>query len=429
MNKTKICVIGGGISGISCAKILKEKGLDVEVFEKSNKLGGLISCEVHNGNLFHKVGGHVFNTKNEKVNNWFWSYFSKEKDFLSAKRNASILLDNVFVPYPIELNISRIKDKQISTNIILDLIEISNLEINKEYLNFDDFLKYNFGNTLYNLYFKPYNKKLWRKNLSSIPLNWLEGKLPMINPKEIIVKNINSQKSDGMAHQSFYYPKDGGSQFIIDRLAEGIKINYSEVSRIKYDSGLSVNSSNKKYDHIIYTGNLKEIGNLFDKSLIKKFQIFNELKKINKLRSNGTFNVLCECDKNEYSWIYLPEKKFLAHRIIMTGNFSENNNDKRLKIGRSTCVVEFSGEYKFEEVQSEISKLPFNLMPISFNFCEESYIINDFESREIINKIKVNFQKNNIHLCGRFAEWRYYNIDNCIEASMKVCDKILVDKN
>ena len=43
--------------------------------------------------------------------------------------------------------------------------------------------------------------------------------------------------------------------------------------------------------------------------------------------------------------------------------------------------------------------------------------------------IKLNLQKNNIHLCGRFAEWKYYNIDNCIEASMEVCDKILLDKN
>lgn len=429
MNSTKVCIIGGGISGVTCAKILKEKGIDVEVFEKADQLGGLISCEVHNGNLFHKVGGHVFNTKNEKVNDWFWSYFSKEKDFLSAKRNASIFLDNFFVPYPIELNISRIKDKQISRNIILDLIKISNLKKNKEYLNFDDFLKGNFGNTLYNLYFKPYNNKLWRKNLSKIPLDWLEGKLPMINPKEIIVKNINSQKSDGMPHQNFYYPRKGGSQFIIDRLAKGINKNHYEVFEIKYEGGFLVNSFKKKYDHIIYTGNLKKIRTLFDKGLIKKFKIDNELQIINKLKSNGTFNVLCECDKNDYSWIYLPEKKFLAHRLIMTGNFSENNNNKALKKDRSTCVVEFSGEYNFDKVKSELSKLPFNLNPISFNFCKESYILNDFKCREIIDKIKLNFQKNNIHLCGRFAEWKYYNIDNCIEAAMKVCDKILHEES
>ena len=113
----------------------------------------------------------------------------------------------------------------------------------------------------------------------------------------------------------------------------------------------------------------------------------------------------------------------------MTGNFSENNNNKELKKDRSTCVVEFSGEYNFDEVKSELSKLPFNLNPISFNFCKESYILNDFKCRETIDKIKLNFQKNNIHLCGRFAEWKYYNIDNCIEAAMKVCDKILYEKN
>ena len=29
MNSTKICIIGGGISGVTCAKILKEKGIDL----------------------------------------------------------------------------------------------------------------------------------------------------------------------------------------------------------------------------------------------------------------------------------------------------------------------------------------------------------------------------------------------------------------
>ena len=38
-----------------------------------------------------------------------FGHISKEKDFLSAKRNASIFLDNFFVPYPIELTSQELK--------------------------------------------------------------------------------------------------------------------------------------------------------------------------------------------------------------------------------------------------------------------------------------------------------------------------------
>ena len=45
-----------------------------------------------------------------------------------------------------------------------------------------------------------------------------------------------------MPHQNFYYPRQGGSQFIIDRLAEGLSKNHYEVFEIKYDYGFLVNS-------------------------------------------------------------------------------------------------------------------------------------------------------------------------------------------
>ena len=56
----KVAVIGAGISGVSVARMLNEKA-EVTVFEKKDKPGGLIACDVVDGNLYHKVGGHVFN--------------------------------------------------------------------------------------------------------------------------------------------------------------------------------------------------------------------------------------------------------------------------------------------------------------------------------------------------------------------------------
>ena len=63
----KIVVIGAGVSGLSIARLLVDGGNKVTVIEKEDKPGGLIKCDNINGCLYHKVGGHVFNTKRKDV--------------------------------------------------------------------------------------------------------------------------------------------------------------------------------------------------------------------------------------------------------------------------------------------------------------------------------------------------------------------------
>ncbi|HEX8358258.1 MAG TPA: NAD(P)-binding protein, partial [Segetibacter sp.] len=53
----KIAVVGTGISGLSVGQMLNEKH-EVVLFEKAERIGGLIKCELVNNQLFHRVGGH-----------------------------------------------------------------------------------------------------------------------------------------------------------------------------------------------------------------------------------------------------------------------------------------------------------------------------------------------------------------------------------
>jgi len=98
----RLAVIGGGVSGLACARLLSDR-YAVRVFEKERCPGGLIRCERVSGSLFHICGGHVFNTKNAEVDAWFWSRFDKSVDFTKADRKSAVCLENEkFVDYPIE---------------------------------------------------------------------------------------------------------------------------------------------------------------------------------------------------------------------------------------------------------------------------------------------------------------------------------------
>jgi len=422
--KNNFAIIGTGISGLSCGKLLNEKKIENTLFEKNNENGGLISCSIEDGSLFHKVGGHVFNTKFKNVNSWFWKYFDLKNEFSLADRNAAILIEGKLINYPIELNLSKLSSKH-QKMIIFELIELSSSNFKKKgtsnFQNFEEFLTHNFGKTLYNLYFKKYNKKIWNKNLKDIPIDWLEGKLPMIKPEEIILKNISASKNDNMVHSSFYYPKINGSQFIVDRLSKGLNIKRSRVEKIDFYKNSILINDYYQYKNLIYTGDVRNLINLLDTRIINELEINNLLKEIELFESNGTTTVFCECDINDYSWIYIPDEEIKAHRIIMTGNFSKNNNSPNIPKKRITCTVEFTGKISLKIVNENLNKLPFNISLLKYNFCQSSYIIHNSKTRIKINELKSKLKSRNIFLCGRFAEWEYYNMDAAINSAMNIC--------
>jgi len=72
----------------------------------------------------------------------------------------------------------------------------------------DEFLLAKFGKTLYEIYFKPYNEKIWNCNLSEISLDWLADKLPNPSIWEIIYNNFVKVNETSMVHSVFYYPKE-----------------------------------------------------------------------------------------------------------------------------------------------------------------------------------------------------------------------------
>lgn len=261
---SKTAIIGAGISGVTAGRVLKEEGIDAILYEKNTTPGGLIRCDWVEDNLFHKVGGHVFNAKDKTVSDWFWKHFDREKEFIKAERNAKILLKEKVIGYPLENHLYQLEEatvEKITTELLI--LQAKGYNEPYSYPNFEAFLRGNFGDTLYQLYFKPYNEKIWKVDLSTVPMPWLEGKLPMPDYAKIFLNNITRAGEKEMVHSTFYYPKKGGSQFIIDRLAEGLEIKYNTpVEELRYSDGKWQVNNEGLYDQIIYTGDVRRLSSI-----------------------------------------------------------------------------------------------------------------------------------------------------------------------
>lgn len=409
----RILIVGAGVSGLSAARMLSDRRLNVDVVEGSSRVGGLISCTVEEGYLFHRVGGHVFNSKDQKVLEWFWSIFDKDKDFFKVRRNAQILLGNRKYKYPIENHIFQF-EANLARQIIFELLELPKIE---DFLNFKDFLRYKFGETLCELYFYPYNEKIWQSTLEDISVDWLHGKLPSPSLAGIFESNILRNDQCEMPHSWFYYPKRGGSQFIVEGLAQGLEIAMKsklEMMSIQRD-GIKVNG--KLYDRVIYTGDIRDLHQII---VTDDNRLQHILKEVSDIPSHGTSNLLCECDPTDLSWLYLPDRGTAAHRIIYTGGFSSANNAAPDK---SSCVVEFTGYLTESEMLNEALKLPGIRRGIASNYTANSYVMHTNETKEKVGAARQALESLRIHLLGRFAEWEYYNMDTAIRSAMLLVSK------
>ena len=412
----RVAVIGAGVSGMTVARLLKNR-YEVVVYEKDATPGGLIRCKRVKGNLFHTCGGHVFNSKLPHVLDWFWNLFDKEQEFVKAERNSVVFMpDGCEVPYPIENHAYLLPDDIVKA-IVNDLVQMAQ-QGNNDVSNFEEFLINRFGKTLYETYFRPYNKKIWRRSLKDVPISWLEGKLPMPTVDEIIYNNIKKVKEKSFVHSTFWYEKENGSQLIADRLAEGLDVRLSEpIEQLIYDNGKWwVGKDHELYDIVVFCGNIKSLPRI-----IKGVSLGQYATQIDALESHGTTSVFCKIDKNPYSWIYLPSEEYEAHRIICTGNFAESNNVDKNTI---TATVEFTDEITEDDIRMNLAKMPLHPQYITHQYNSYTYPIQDNHTRQMIKDLKEELVSSQFFFTGRFADWEYYNMDVAMDAAMKTCNQI-----
>lgn len=348
----KYAVIGAGVSGLSMAGMLLKKGHEVVVYERDSRPGGLIKCTEVQGNLYHRVGGHVFNSRRQEVLDWFWSRFDRERDFVSARRRAVISLEGgAVVDYPIENHLDQFPEA-VRSSIVHELLELYR-NPPAEPRSLGEFFLNRFGKTLNSLYFTPYNNKVWRQDISQIAMDWLEDKLPMPSVAEILLNNIGHINESAMVHSSFFYAKNGGSQFLADTLARGLKVRYRQeaVNILPKDGKWLVQG--ELFDRVVFTGNVRQLGDCFP--------CMDELRpffpRISELRSHGTTSVLCRISPMITAGFTCPLRP-----TVLTGSFARGIFPEIIITGTSPPrLLNFSEQMTEGEIRRQLELIPFPL--------------------------------------------------------------------
>ena len=355
-------VVGAGLFGAVFAHEALKKGLKVLVIDKRHHSGGNLYCENIEGINVHKYGAHIFHTSNKEV----WRYVNQFVEFNHYVNSPIANYREKLYNLPFNMNTfyqlwgvktpSEAKAKIEEQREPYRDINPSNLEEQALFLG---------GKDLYDTLIKGYTEKQWGRPATEIP-SFIIKRLPF---RFTFDNNYFNDLYQGVPV--------GGYNALTDALFEGVEIH----------TGVNYFENKEKYDamarKVLYTGKIDEFFEFqFGKLEYRSLYFDTEVLDQDNFQGNAVVNY--------------TEKDIPFTRIIEHKHFEFGTQEK------TVITREYPHEFSKDN--------------------EPYYPINDAQNDALLARYKekaATQQYSDKYIFGgRLADYKYYDMDDTIEAAL-----------
>uniref|UniRef100_A0A7C3MFM2 FAD-dependent oxidoreductase n=1 Tax=Archaeoglobus fulgidus TaxID=2234 RepID=A0A7C3MFM2_ARCFL len=415
---SKIGIVGAGLSGLAIANRIKNS----VVFESESRPGGLLRTETLKGYTFDTGGSHIIFSKDDKI---LHEILDAIGDYVEHRRRAYIFYSNRFIKYPFENGISMLPAEE-RFHILKDFVE-NMIKEKKEPKNLLEWFYYVFGREITDRYLKPYNEKIWKRDLEDISLEWVGGRIPN-PPVDDVLRSAVGIETEGYTHQlKFFYPLKGGIETLARSLAKGADVRVSErVSWIEAGEGrvyVETTEGQYEFEKLVYTAPLTNLPKIMDCNEIK-----GEIQKLD-YNSLTVVGLGVKGEVPDFHWLYFPQDDIIFHRIAFLSNYSPYMAPE----GCSTVIAEISRR-PGERISNACDRVIDNLADVGFDFnvevCgtwewEHAYIVYNHHYREAVERIRAYLRERNVIPFGRFGGWEYLNMDEVMAKAKALAASVI----
>jgi UDP-galactopyranose mutase len=381
-NNFDVLVVGCGFAGAVAARRFAEQGKLIQIIEKRPHIAGnMYDCSDTNGVVIHLYGPHIFHTKNAMV----FEFLKRFSEWIPYEHRVLGSIDGKTVPIPfnftsLEALFSSDKAQQIKSIIAIEFKGRQKLSV-LELLNSENKAIKEFGEFVYSKVFINYTAKQWGV------------------PPEQVDKTVINRVPVFLGYDDRYFlddtiqfmPKNGYTQLFENLLNHpniSIELCSDAVNKIKIDTGEnSVYFCGELFEKpIIYTGAIDELlkykfGALPYRSLDLCFSQY----KMDSFQPAAVVNY-----PNEHEYTRITEFKHLTGQILP---------------GNTTILKEYPLQYNINAKKGNIPYYPI----------ENQANISQYQKyTESIKNIE------NLKLCGRLSEYKYYNMDAVIDKALQI---------
>lgn len=375
-----VLIIGAGYAGAVTARKLAEKGKKILIIEERGHIGGNAFDETdEHGILVHTYGPHIFHTKNKEVYDFLGSF----TEWIPYHHRVVGKVKDKFIPIPFNLNsIRMVYDEEKAERIIKKLINKYGMEsaipILKLRENEDEAIR-ELAEYVYENIFVKYTGKQWGVKPNEID-EAVTARVPVI-----------LTETDGYFTDEYQaMPKEGYTKLFDNMLDhEGIEVRLNTAAKdcLKFENGQIYFECIEFGGEVIFTGMIDELfdrcfGSLPYRSLKFDFSYHNT----NSYQPEAVVNYTVDED-----FTRITEFK------KMTGQQAEG----------TTIMKEYSLDFV-----PDTELIPY-------------YAILNEENKALYEKyVGLAKEYKNLHLLGRLAEYKYYNMDVITEKALELCERM-----
>jgi protoporphyrinogen oxidase len=259
----RVAVIGGGPAGMAAAYQLSKRGVEVEVYEASDGVGGM-SRSLSMWGQTVDLGPHRFFSNDARVNR-LWLELAGS-DYRMVDRVTRIYYNNRFFNYPLE-----------PANALWNMGVWEAMRCVFSYLKekivpsfpadgpgtFESWVVGRFGRRLFEMFFKSYSEKLWGLTCQELDADFAAQRIKGFSLGQAIKRVFGFGGQHKTLVDRFAYPV-GGTGMIYDRMADAVRARGGRVClrsparRVLHDGGHVyalelADGEQRAFDHVIST--------------------------------------------------------------------------------------------------------------------------------------------------------------------------------
>ena len=363
-------IVGAGLFGSVFAHEAKKRGKNVLVIDKRPHIAGNVYTEKVEGINVHKYGAHIFHTNNKEV----WDYVQQFAEFNRFTNAPVANYKGELYSLPFNMYTFNKMWGVVTPQEAIEKINEQRKEIKGEPRNLEEQAISLVGRDIYEKLIKGYTEKQWGRECDKLPA-FIIKRLPV---RLTFDNNYFNARYQGIPI--------GGYTKMVERMLEGIEVKVGE----EYESG--------KYEakKIVYTG---PIDAFFDFKLgtleYRSVRFENET-----LDGNFQGNAAVNYTDKETPWTRIIEHKW----------FEFGKDEKGEDLQKTVISREYSSEWKQGD--------------------EPYYPVNDGKNWQLYNTYKELADKQeDVIFGGRLGEYKYFDMDQVIDAALNCVRRELENDN
>jgi len=454
----EVFVIGAGPAGLTAAYCLTKEMSSVIVIEKDPVYVGGISRTVHYKDFMFDIGGHRFFSKSKEVVD-LWREILPD-DFIERPRLSRIFYGGKFYSYPLNAfealrNLGMFR----SAACMLSYAYAKARPV-QDARTFHDWVRNQFGEKLFSIFFKTYTEKVWGMSCDEISADWAAQRIKGLDLGVAVVnafrRALTPRKAGGPVVktliESFQYPRKGpgmmweaAARKIVQR---GGKILMGrKLQRLAFDPGrkiwrIEVAAADGGFEsytarHVISSAPMRD---LMDKLAPRPISYLHA----RELRYRDFITVALMVRKPDLfadNWIYIHDPAVKVGRVQNFRSWSP----EMVPAGMSCLGLEyfcFEGDALWSAADAdlialakdEIARIGLIDAADVVDACvvrqPKAYPVYDDHYRDNVAMVRLDLESSypTLHLVGRNGMHKYNNQDHAMMTAMLTVRNILADE-